>query len=208
MDITGERRIPAPQQKVWQALTNAQVLEACLPGCLALDRVSDHSMNGIVQARFGGLPVRLAGTLTVTEPDTAHGAGLFIEARDRKAGHLSAQIGISMAGEGPFTVLRYHAAGTAGGDLARLPGVSAQNYINEFLDRFANDVAAPAEVGAAGPAGVIAAAANSSADQHNPPAILAAFAAMPLEIGGFPIVFWLGSALFLCIFLLVFSAYL
>ena len=33
MDMTGERRIPAPRQKVWYALNDPQVLKACIPGC-------------------------------------------------------------------------------------------------------------------------------------------------------------------------------
>ena len=33
MDMTGERRIPAPRQKVWNALNDPDVLRTAIPGC-------------------------------------------------------------------------------------------------------------------------------------------------------------------------------
>ena len=32
MDMTGERRIPAPREKVWEALNDPDVLQASIPG--------------------------------------------------------------------------------------------------------------------------------------------------------------------------------
>ena len=38
MDMTGERRIAAPRQKVWDALNDPAVLKACIPGCESLEK--------------------------------------------------------------------------------------------------------------------------------------------------------------------------
>lgn len=37
MDMTGERRIEAPREAVWQALNDTAVLKASIPGCETLD---------------------------------------------------------------------------------------------------------------------------------------------------------------------------
>ena len=33
MEMSGEQLIPAPQQTVWDALNDPQMLKACVPGC-------------------------------------------------------------------------------------------------------------------------------------------------------------------------------
>ena len=38
MEMTGERRIPAPRQQVWDALNDPEVLRASIPGCETVER--------------------------------------------------------------------------------------------------------------------------------------------------------------------------
>ena len=38
MDMTGERRIPAPRQIVWNALNDPEVLRVTIPGCESLEK--------------------------------------------------------------------------------------------------------------------------------------------------------------------------
>ncbi|MFI4927255.1 MAG: SRPBCC domain-containing protein, partial [Burkholderiales bacterium] len=37
MEITGEYLVPAPRQRVWEALNDPQVLQASIAGCQSLD---------------------------------------------------------------------------------------------------------------------------------------------------------------------------
>ena len=41
MDMSGERRISAPREKVWAALNDPAVLKASIPGCETLDKLSE-----------------------------------------------------------------------------------------------------------------------------------------------------------------------
>ncbi len=41
MDMSGERRIPAPREKVYAALNDPRVLKACIPGCESLEKDGD-----------------------------------------------------------------------------------------------------------------------------------------------------------------------
>ena len=38
MDMTGEYRIPAPREKVWDALNDPEILKKCIPGCQELNK--------------------------------------------------------------------------------------------------------------------------------------------------------------------------
>ena len=40
MDMTGEYRIPAPRQRVWEALNDPEILKAAIPGCEELNKLS------------------------------------------------------------------------------------------------------------------------------------------------------------------------
>ncbi len=42
MDMTGDRLLPAPRQAVWEALNDAAVLQACIPGCRTLEPTAEH----------------------------------------------------------------------------------------------------------------------------------------------------------------------
>ena len=45
MDMTGEYRIPAPRQRVWEALNDPEILKAAIPGCEELTKVGDNDLE-------------------------------------------------------------------------------------------------------------------------------------------------------------------
>ena len=40
MEFSGDYRIPAPVPRVWEALNDAEVLQACIPGCRELQQLA------------------------------------------------------------------------------------------------------------------------------------------------------------------------
>ena len=52
MDMTGERRIEAPRQAVWQALNDPAVLKASIPGCETLEKLSDTDMKATAAVKI------------------------------------------------------------------------------------------------------------------------------------------------------------
>src|SRR3546814_20395628 len=61
MKMSGEQRIAAARDKVWQALNDPDVLRRCIPGCQSLTKESDPRMvapveiqNGPIGASFHG----------------------------------------------------------------------------------------------------------------------------------------------------------
>ena len=69
MDMSGEYRITAPRDKVWQALNDPAILKQCIPGCESLEKVSDTEMNGKVTAKVGPVTARFGGKVTLSDLD-------------------------------------------------------------------------------------------------------------------------------------------
>ena len=89
---------------------------------------------------------------------------------------------------------------------ARLIDATAKQMADQFFDRFSAQVAAPAaEIAADGPVGAIAALATPPGPQA--PAVINMLSMIPKEPYGYPLIFWIGSVVFLAIFVLIFGSY-
>ena len=51
MDMTGEYRIPAPRQRVWEALNDPEILKAAIPGCEELNKLARQRAGGAGQGQ-------------------------------------------------------------------------------------------------------------------------------------------------------------
>ena len=58
MDMTGERRIPAPRQTVWEALNDTEVLRVSIPGCESLERLEGDQMKATAAVKIGPISAR------------------------------------------------------------------------------------------------------------------------------------------------------
>jgi carbon monoxide dehydrogenase subunit G len=164
MEIKGEYRIPAPRQKVWEALNNPEILKQTIPGCDELIKLSDTEMNGKVTARVGPVSAKFAGKVTLSDIKAPESYTIFGEGQGGVAGFAKGGAKVSLAEDGPNgTVLTYVADAQVGGKLAqigsRLIQSTATVMANQFFGRFAevvaqaNPVQAPAAapVAASGP---------------------------------------------------------
>ena len=48
MEMSGEQHIPVPQQRVWEALNDPEILRRCIPGCQSLEMASPTEMSATV----------------------------------------------------------------------------------------------------------------------------------------------------------------
>ena len=61
MELADEITIPAPRDRVYEALNDVAILKACIPGCEELEKESENELVakvtlevGPVEAKFGG----------------------------------------------------------------------------------------------------------------------------------------------------------
>jgi uncharacterized protein len=162
MEMTGEQLIPLPQQRVWEALNNPEILKACIAGCESMERVSDTEYKVTLSAAVGPVKARFNGKLLLTELNPPTSYSLAFEGSGGAAGFGKGGASVRLSPEGSGTRLSYSAKATVGGKLAqigsRLIDGVAKKMSDDFFVKF-NQTLSPAHAAVAAPAGETHAAA-------------------------------------------------
>ncbi len=203
MDMTGERRIPAPRETVWQALNDPEVLKASIPGCESLEKLSDTDMKATAAVRIGPISARFTGNVHLADIDPPNGYTISGEGQGGVAGFAKGGAKVHLDDDGVGTLLRYDVHAQVGGKIAqlgaRLIDASAKQMADAFFDRFSAHVAPPA----AAAAPVTAAPAEPRRAPPPPPSAISPLALVPREPFGLPLVAWIGGVIYLFIVILI-----
>ena len=153
MDMTGEYRVAAPRQKVWEALNDPDILKQCIPGCEKIDKLSPTEMTATVRAKVGPVSARFGGKVTLSDLDPPNGYKISGEGTGGPAGFAKGGATVKLADDGDGTKLSYVVEANVGGKLAqigsRLIDATARKMADEFFTRFATVVGAAAAAPAA-----------------------------------------------------------
>ncbi len=150
MDMTGEQRIAASRQKVWEALNDPEVLRQCIPGCQSIEKLSDTEMTAKVLLQVGPVRATFSGKVTLSELDPPNGYKISGEGSGGVAGHAKGGASVRLKDDGPgFTLLSYVVHADVGGKIAQVGGrlidSTAKKLAGEFFDRFGEIVGKPTE---------------------------------------------------------------
>ncbi len=148
MEIRGEYRIASPREKVFAALNDHAVLQACIPGCEALEAVSDTEMTAKVRLRIGPVSASFSGKVTLSDIDPPNGYRIAGEGQGGVAGFAKGGAVVRLAeAEGGDTVLTYDVDAQIGGKIAqvgaRLISGTAKKLADQFFGRLAETIGAP-----------------------------------------------------------------
>lgn len=88
MDISGEYRIAAPRELVWRGLNDAATLQAAIPGCESLEKVSDTEFVAKVATRIGPVSARFSGKVTLSDLDPPNGYRIAGEGQEIGRAHV------------------------------------------------------------------------------------------------------------------------
>ena len=182
MDMTGEYRIPAPRQRVWEALNDPLVLRQAIPGCEQLDKISDQEMTARVKAKVGPVSATFTGKVTLGDLNPPESYTISGEGSGGVAGFAKGGAKVNLAEDGADTVLRYEAKADVGGKLAqigsRLIQGTAKKMADDFFSRFSR-IVGEQHAAAAPPAPAPLAPALAAAPEPVPPAAVEPVAAPP-----------------------------
>ena len=194
MDMSGERRLPASRQTVWDALNNPAILKGAIPGCEKLDATSPTEMTATAAIKVGPIAARFNGKVTLSDIDAPNGYTIAGEGQGGVAGFAKGGAKVHLEPDGEATLLRYEVNAQVGGKIAqlgaRLIDATAKSMADQFFNRFTAHLTPPE----AAPAEARAEAATVSA--------------APREAMGLPMVAWIGGVIFLAILLLLFGSLL
>jgi carbon monoxide dehydrogenase subunit G len=211
MDMTGERRIPAPRQRVWEALNDPEMLRAAIPGCESVTRTADDAFEAKVAVRIGPMAAKFGGKVRLENVNPPASYTITGEGNGGAMGFAKGGADVALQEIGPEeTLLTYTVKAQVGGKMAqlgaRLIDSTAKQMSDQFFDRFAAALApppaAPAEAapeGAAEPA-----AAPAPRPMPAAPAGISILDLLPEAPYGIPLMAWVGGAIWLVILALMF----
>ena len=154
MELVGEVNIPAPRDRVWEALNDPAVLRTCIPGCEELVDETPTVRKARVMVKVGPVRARFSGRMTLTEVDAPQRCVMGFEGSGGAAGMASGQSRVELHEAGGDTRVSYAVKASVGGKLGQIGGrmidASAKQLADQFFAALREQVApqAPAPVAA------------------------------------------------------------
>ncbi len=136
MDMNGEYRIPAPRQRVWEALNDPETLGRCIPGCESIQKTSDTALSAVVQAKVGPVSARFTGDVTLEDIDPPNGYTIRGEGKGGVAGFAKGTARVALADDGDGTLLTYAVEAQVGGKLAQVGARLVAGTVRKMADEF------------------------------------------------------------------------
>jgi carbon monoxide dehydrogenase subunit G len=141
MKMSGEKLLNLPQETVWRALNDPEILRQSIPGCESFEKVGENQYRATVASRIGPVQARFNGNVRITDLNAPHGYTLSGEGSGGAAGSGKgvAQVRLEPAGAGA-TRLAWTADAQISGKLAQIGSRLIDSTVNmmagQFFDRF------------------------------------------------------------------------
>lgn len=141
MEISGSYFIAADKQTVWQALNDADVLRACVPGCESLEQTSETEFEAVAAVKVGPVKAKFKGSVTLEDLNPPHAYTIVGSGKGGIAGFASgqAQVALEEAQDEDGrdgTQLTYEVDAKVGGKLAQIGGRLIQGTAKKLADEF------------------------------------------------------------------------
>jgi hypothetical protein len=154
MEMTGEFRIPAPRQRVWEGLNDPEILKSSIPGCQTIEKLSDTEFTAKVLAQVGPVKANFAGKVMLSDLQPPRSYTIAGEGTGGVAGFAKGSAKVNLDEDGGATVLHYAVQAHVGGKLAqigsRLIDSVARRMAENFFTRFVAAVAPEPATAASG----------------------------------------------------------
>jgi carbon monoxide dehydrogenase subunit G len=201
MEMTGERRIPASRQAVWEALNDPEALKLAIPGCESVTRTAPDAFEAKVAVKLGPMAAKFGGKVKLENLNPPASYTISGEGSGGAMGFAKGGADVALEEIGPSeTLLKYNVKAQVGGKIAqlgaRLIDSTAKQMADQFFDKFAANltpapVAAPVATEAAmAPPPAAAPVATPVGQPVSMFSILAA-----IEPLGIPLVAWAGMGI-------------
>ena len=146
MQMSDTRRIEAPPDAVFAALTDADILRASIPGCQEMSGSVENGFEATVRQKVGPVSATFKGNVAVEDVDAPRSLRLSGEGKGGPAGFAKGSANVTLTPEDAGTRLSYDVDAKVGGKLAQLGGRVidgvAKKMADQFFDNFKNAVEA------------------------------------------------------------------
>ena len=153
MEQTGEYRIAARRQLVWEGLNDPDMLARCIAGCQSMTKSGDHTFQGLVKAKVGPVSATFSAEFELTDINAPQSYVINASVKGGQAGFGKGQAKVELQEADAETLLQYQASANVGGKLAqigsRLIDAAARKMADDFFRAFTAEMAADAAPAAA-----------------------------------------------------------
>lgn len=160
--LKGNYTFNAPQDVVWQALLNPEILANVLPGCEKLEKVDENEYKGALKIKVGPVQGLFQGKVLLSDLNEPTSYRIDIEGRG-SAGHVNGSGQVRLEAEGNSTTIHYEGEAKVMGRIAsvgqRLLDSSAKSITRQSLESLDQQIYAQ----------VNPPATDSSTNGHTPP---------------------------------------
>ncbi len=145
MKLTDSRTIDADLPMVWNALLDADVLKACVPGCTAMSGSAEDGFEATVVQKVGPVKATFQGRVTISDRVEHETLTISGEGKGGVAGFAKGGATVRLVPEGAATVLHYDVDASVGGKLAQLGSRIIDSFAKKMADQFFTDFQAAVE---------------------------------------------------------------
>ena len=137
MEVSATYTFDAPRQRVWDLLTDPEVIAGCLPGCEAMEPTGDDTYRSILTIGIATITGRYEGAVRMTDKDEPAGYTLVVEGKG-KPGFVngSAHVALAEADGGGRTSVAVTGMAQVGGTIARVGQRLLGGVSKMMMDRF------------------------------------------------------------------------
>jgi uncharacterized protein len=140
MDMQGSRALAVTQQQAWDALNNAEVLKACIPGCDKFESTGENQYAVGVAVKIGPVAARFAGKVILSDVKPPDSYTISFDGQGGAAGFGKGSSRVTLAAQGTGCELAYTVHAQVGGKIAqlgqRLVDNAAKSMAEDFFKRF------------------------------------------------------------------------
>lgn len=137
MEISGEYTFDAPQDLVWEALQDPDVLSNAMPGGEGFAEVGENEFEGNLKIKVGPVQGKFKGNIKLVDVLPPESYRMEVDGKGAP-GFVKATGGIQLTPQGDKTHMAYEGAAQVGGRIAsvgqRLMDTSAKSIIRQSLD--------------------------------------------------------------------------
>ena len=137
MEISGSYTFDAPQEMVWQAMLNPEVLSSVLPGSESLELVGEDEYAGNLNVKVGPVQGKFKGNIKINETNKPDSFTMVVDGKG-SPGFVKPTGAVKLSTQAAQTLLTYAGTAQVGGRIAsvgqRLLDSSARSIIRQSLD--------------------------------------------------------------------------
>ncbi|MBU2982846.1 carbon monoxide dehydrogenase subunit G [Lentibacter algarum] len=140
MKLADQIEIAADRQVVWNAILDAEVLKACIPGCEELTGSVEDGFEAVVVQKVGPVKAKFKGDVEISDIVKGESLKLSGSGKGGPAGFASGSADVRLSDTDTGTLLEYDVDAKVGGKLAQLGSRIidgfAKKLAGQFFERF------------------------------------------------------------------------